>query len=503
VKTRDLANLASDGGTRPFSRGRLVVWVLVWAAIIAFLLYLRSFSVSWEGFELPTFRSSGGPGADTETEALAPAIEAPSEGSLPAAAGDPRFTIAIAPITVITTDASATPTLESLYPALLAELRTIANIDIVELDMPIAGLDVVRPLAEPRLREDLTEFLGDDADLYFEPTAQYGAGGAGSWSFSIRYTYVRGGGGRGTLGRPARGDGPPDIPLLARQVVDQFRQVVFPPDLNALTDLRLRVLDAGISEEERVDAFERVSRAALTARSAYGGDLPADFERELDDVVASLLNQSADAEVRYRVLSRMVRADAPELIPAVVDALLYDDTDFVRLEAVHVLAREFGEDPSVQAALRFAAENDSMAEVRTHAEWAVLDDTRRRALLAETLGNRDLSDRERLALVIEDVSDFESYLDAPLISSMIEIASRTSDSDFTPVLAHTLSEADPGVVVPALLDRLRFDPDEAVRAAAATALTAHVEFEGVREALQLAASSDPSPQVRQAVPGAR
>src|SRR5262249_13608952 len=156
------------------------------------------------------------------------------------------------------------------------------------------------------------------------------------------------------------------------------------------------VLDTNRSSEERFGALAELR--TIPQRFAFVGR---DERRVVAVAAADIVANSADPEVRSRVWLAMRKLDDPYLIGPLVDSLLNDENELVRVEAVRSLGSNFSHDPKAIAALEYALVHDFSPLVRANARWESLGDNARRELFAGTLLRDDLSDAARLELVTE------------------------------------------------------------------------------------------------------
>src|SRR5689334_6312548 len=124
---------------RPDGRVRVsvvVVLALVAALVVATLVSIRK--GSQDEAEPPSVDSSDSP-APAGTPSLDPpaAVRAPAPATAVAAPARSmvklRFTVAVAPLALETTDRAAALAFQSIYAAFLDELRSTPNLDLVEL----------------------------------------------------------------------------------------------------------------------------------------------------------------------------------------------------------------------------------------------------------------------------------------------------------------------------------------------------------------------------------
>ncbi len=378
-----------------------------------------------------------------------------------------RFRVAVAPRVLATTDPGAALAFPSIYVALVDELRSIPNLDLVELDSADRALALDE--VDFELRADVESRDGPRFHVHWVAPR----GGAGQWSASIApsvaWTAV----------------------AVARDATQALLLFPFPPDISRPVELEAVVLDTNRSVEERFGALAELK--TIPQRFAFVGR---DERRVVSVAAADIVANSTDPEARGRAWAAMRKVDDPYLIEPLADSVLHDDSEFVRLEAVKTLGSSFGRDPKAVTALEYALVHDLSPQVRANARWESLDDEGRRAYVAGTLLRDDLADAERLELLTAGVSGFRGYVDPRAVQALVAIASRARPSTEEPAPGESTGRVSAAAIVPLLVDLLTDDPSAEIRSAAASALVRHRSEAGVQTALQQAARDDPSPQVR-------
>jgi len=395
--------------------------------------------------------------ARASTASTAEAVHAPPPAKS-------RFTVAIAPRVLETTDRAAALAFQSIYVALLDELRSVPNLDLVER----ASKD--RDIAPDfELRANVESRDGPRFHLSWLATR----GGIGEWSASIASSV------------------PWTAVAVARDATQALRLFPFPPEVSRPVELEAVALDANRSAEERFDALAELK--TIPQRFAFVGR---DERRVVAVAAADIVANSVDPEVRGRTWTAMRKVDDPYLVEPLTDSVLHDDAEFVRLEAVKTLGSSFGHDAKAIAALEYALVHDLSAQVRANARWESLDEDERRAYVAGTLLRNDLSDPERLELLTAGVSGFRGYIDPRAAQALVAISSRARPSNEEPTPEESRGRVNATEIVPLLMELLTDSPSDEIRSAVASALMRHRGEAGVQVALQQAARQDPSPQVR-------
>lgn len=282
-----------------------------------------------------------------------------------------------------------------------------------------------------------------------------------------------------------------------QRLIEPLRQRLFPPDAERLEATRMRVMDPALSAPERLQAFDELKRS----------DNQWNNGAVQDRVLYSMIDMAAttiDITMRVFILQSLQDVASPILVAPLSNTLLNDPNEVVRLQSARALAG-LADDPTARAALALAADIDPSAEIRMNARWASLDDAGRRGYVLGTLLDARLTDSERLAPLLFQpdwtgggMVDITPGIDADVTRQLTALLRRTDSID---VRASVLTRLYPMVstgLVPLYLDRLRDDPSEQVRNAAAFGLRSQLDEPGVRFALEQAAAGDPSADIRSA-----
>jgi HEAT repeats len=426
---------------------------------------------------------------DTDTSALdarSPPVEpaagnpespspdvAESHGGRRQSAVSARFTVAVSPLVLATNDRAAALSFRSIYAALLDELRSTPNLDLVEL---------VSTSRDP---------VAESIDFELRITGESRGGPGTGPLFRVRWSATRGANGRWDASTDSASAW--TAQTVAHAAAETLRLFPFPPDVTRPVVLEGVMLDPNRARDERFAALDELK--TIPQRFAFVGR---DERRIVAVAAADIVANSADPELRGRVWLAMRKLDDPYLVEPLIDSLLHDDSDYARLEAVKTLGSTFGRDAKAVAALEYALVNDLSPQVRANARWESLDEAGRRDYLAGTLLRDDISDAARLELLTADVSGFRGYIDRRAAQALVDISSRARPSTQEPAPGDA-GQVTAAEIVPLLLELLTDDADADIRSAAATALIRHRGEPGVRDALQSAARDDPSSQVRSQV----
>lgn len=453
-----------------------VVLALVAALATIAILSSRNGSQSREETEpLSVERSeSAAPAAASSSDTpAAPAAEPPTAvAAKPRSAAKLRFTVAVSPLALETTDRAAALAFQSIYAAFLAELRSTPNLDLVEL------------------RSANREFAADEIDFQIRTRGESRGGPGAVPLFHVYWAATRGGAGHWSASIAA--SVPWTAATVARDATQALRTFPFPPDLSRPVELEGVALDGNRTAKERFAALDELK--TIPQRFALVGR---DERRVVAVAAADIVANSLDPEVRSRAWAAMRKVDDPYLIEPLAESVLRDDSDSVRLEAVKTLGSSFARDPKAIAALEYALVHDLSPQVRTNARWESLDDDERRAYVAGTLLRDDLSDAERLELLKADVSGFRGYIDPRAAQALVDVASRARPSMQEPTPEESPGRVSATEIVPLLVELLTDSPSEQIRAGVAAGLMRLRREPGVAVALEAAARDDPSRQVRE------
>ena len=392
----------------------------------------------------------------------------------PPAAGRPavkvRFKVAVAPLILATAERKATLEFQSIYAALLEELRAIPNLELVELSSELS----VAP---------------DDVDFDLRVKGEARPGFRPSALLRVYWSAKRGGAGDWSTPTDSSVPGTPET--IARAAAEQLRRFPFPPEIARPVELEAIVLDTNRPSEERLGALAELK--TIPQRFAFVGR---DERRVVAVAAADIVANSTDPDIRSRVWKAMRKVDDPYLIGPLVDSVLSDDSEQVRVDAVQTLGNNFGHDPKAVAGLEYAFVHDLSPQVRANAHWETLDENSRRGYLAGTLLREDLSDAARLELLTAGVSGFRGYVDRQAVQALVDIASRARSSTEQLVADEGPGRVSAAELVPLLVELLTDNGSEEIRSAAASALLRHRDEVGVRDTLELAQCDDPSQRVR-------
>ncbi len=163
--------------------------------------------------------------------------------------------------------------------------------------------------------------------------------------------------------------GQSDATAALQQQVDEMRRVLaerrlIPPDQQSIDAAKVRVLDAGSSSMEKLEAL-RLLRSA-DARS--------------DDVVLAMIavyDNESDPRIRADVFRQLDGVNTPELREPLLHAVSEEEVPDVREEAAETLAH-FLPDENVREWLEYLRDNDPDEDVREQAGRSLSFDGNRR-----------------------------------------------------------------------------------------------------------------------------
>lgn len=397
-------------------------------------------------------------------------------GTAAAGAKSARFGVSVAPLALEAGDARAEVAFDLLYETFVAELGAIPNLRLVDVESTGAG-------ANP-----------DEVDFTLALTAASRTGSPPSWSLGVDWIATRDG--RGTWSTSGSEPLPADVKEVARKAADALRDYPFPPAETRALELEGLLLDANLADETRYKALDELRR--LPERFAFVGR---DEQRMVSVAATEIVVNVDDPEVRARVWQAMENVEDTYLVGPLVDSLMNDPSERVRIQAVRLLAKNFADDPRARSTLDYVLASDISPAVKTHARWESLDLPGRREYLAATLLNPALPDAERIELLAADVAGIRRYLERPAFDALVEIANRAQPAAQVPGRDPDRGRLDLAYVVGPLVEFLEESTLEEMRFQAAMALLRHVDEPGVRDALERAARADRSYGLRRQISG--
>ena len=407
------------------------------------------------GFETVAEEGVGENGIPPSTGlAGAEAADAIGEG------GIRKFRVAIAPPAFDEDERAGALAFPAFHEFLVDELKSIPHLDLVEL---------------PAATQDLTP---EDADFYVETGGSKHPAVPPTWTIQVRWTATREG--TATWSKIHESLDAELLEVTAREAAASLRRYPFPPTDSRAVELQSLALDSERTQLERFDALLELHD--IPKRFEFVGR---DERRMVAIAGAAIVLNSPDPEIRGRAWQAMQGVEDGYLIGPLVDSLLLDPSDSVRVEATKLLAREFSADPRAQSTLQHALQNDLSPRVRSHARWESLDSDGRRQYLVATLGNPDLPDSKRLELITANVNDIDDFIDRRAVTSLIDIASRARPSSEAAAGNAAADGVDASQVVPILLALLRDSTiNEGVRTSIASGLSRHLAEPGVRSTFE-------------------
>ncbi len=434
----------------------------------AYLLNRGSIPFGLFGRDADPAAGSDAAGLESVADEGAGAIKLPPSAGLSGAeAADPagegsirKFRVAIAPPAFDEDERAGALAFPAFHEFLVNELKAIPHLELLELPAP---------------NPDLTP---DDADFYLETGGSHHVDERQTWTIQVRWTATREG--TATWSKIHVSLEAELLEVSAREAAASLRRYPFPPIDSRAVELQSLALDSDRTQLERFDAL--LELRDIPKRFEFVGR---DERRMVAIAGAAIVQNSPDPEIRGRTWQAMTGVRDTYLIGPLVDSLLLDPSDSVRVEATKLLAREYSSDPRAQSTLQHAFVNDLSPRVRSHARWESLDSNARRQFLAATLENPILSDTERLELITADVDDFRNFIDRRAMSSLIGIAIRARPSAEASAGTAAPGTVDAGQVVPLLLEFLKDRTvEESVRTSIASGLSRHLAEPGVREAFE-------------------
>lgn len=274
-------------------------------------------------------------------------------------------------------------------------------------------------------------------------------------------------------------------------------QILPPEDLSLLAEMRNTALDSARPKEERLAVLSTLDFFFPHRFIVFDDVVKREVSRSIALTVTEIVTNSPDPDVRRDAWWFVRGLGDPYLVAPLAESMRRDPAISVRFMAADVLAREFISDPAARAAFDFAALNDTDLQSRRRARWATASAPDRKALLIDMLSDPALPQYLRYAYLRgSTIGDFVDYVTPESAELMLRAAAAGPQNLPPGTIITDLGKAPSGEVVPLLLERLRDDPDAAIRRVAASALIAHQDEPGVVEALRYAREYDVSPEVR-------
>ncbi len=305
---------------------------------------------------------------------------ASSSGFLQPADMSARFVVLLKPLSRAGAGAAAKGLAESFHAAVMQELRNVPGLILLVEDDAVSQrraeyVLTMTSLATPQPGVEMVQTQASSS--LTQASASLRSGGRSPMAMVTR-THLAEGAAESVSGSAA-------------SLVKTLRLQVFPPDTSMQQQLEQQLLaqirDGSLPQVKRSNALTSLFSSQLAGR---GGALDAGSINTIVEFAATLpAEQRADVWRKLRTIPR------PELVAPLLDSLRRDPDEQVRVEALTVLAANYGSAPDVRAALEVVAREDSQPNVRTAAQRA-LGQTQWRGPVLATLKNTSLSSAARL-----------------------------------------------------------------------------------------------------------
>jgi len=403
--------------------------------------------------------------------------------------------LAVLPVEILTNDPRAPALAAEAYEAILNQLAAIEGLYVIgrESVLPYADsalptVEIARGLGvgsilESNIRAESIGILLDMALIDARTGESHGSGHLLELSPNVRIV-----------------DPPFNLetlmPDMASRIAEQVESTLFPTQRpqsdsqQVIAEAQAMVLDASLSDSERLDALKKLPSRSEELRS-----------NAVVIAAVQIAMSSDESRVRAGIWRELAGVEDPYLVQPLLHSLANDPVENVRENAAEALVRSFLDEPGVRDALEYAAESEASEWLRNEIHLSILSETEREEKLQTTVLDITKTDRERLLALSQLrmgrlVDSKSEPLSAKTVVAMVEMA-RNSDSPKirTQVWSALSGTGDPYLVQP-LLDALANDSEELVRDAAARGLVEFRDEAGVREALEEASVNDASPLVK-------
>jgi len=403
--------------------------------------------------------------------------------------------LAVLPVEILTNDPRAPALAAEAYEAILNQLAAIEGLYVIgrESVLPYADsalptVEIARGLGvgsilESNIRAESIGILLDMALIDARTGESHGSGHLLELSPNVRIV-----------------DPPFNLetlmPDMASRIAEQVESTLFPTQRpqsdsqQVIAEAQAMVLDASLSDSERLDALKKLPSRSEELRS-----------NAVVIAAVQIAMSSDESRVRAGIWRELAGVEDPYLVQPLLHSLANDPAENVRENAAEALVRSFLDEPGVRDALEYAAESEASEWLRNEIHLSILSETEREEKLQTTVLDITKTDRERLLALSQLrmgrlVDSKSEPLSAKTVVAMVEMA-RNSDSPKirTQVWSALSGTGDPYLVQP-LLDALANDSEELVRDAAARGLVEFRDEAGVREALEEASVNDASPLVK-------
>jgi hypothetical protein len=383
-------------------------------------------------------------------------------------------------------------------PVMVAGAQGEALVNVIVADRGAVAFDTLPGEDESRA-DDRTPAYDFTLNVTSNASISAGASSPDVYIFGVTGTKVGGANQRITFAMSGSVYERADVEGFARETVEQLRKTLFEPDDALIGELQTVVLDPAAAMDERVKALSELQ--VVANRSGRDGRVG-----HLVPAVVDMADRATDSGRRAQIWRLMRGANDAGLIRPLLDALLYDGAEIVRLEAARAL-ESFAADPTVHAALEQAGGFDASAEVRKQAKWSSLSEGGRRDYIAAALRDTRLSAAERVEPLLYEVRapggpfspnrQAARSLDGASAVALVDIMQTAEGLPLRSALIRHLAGSDEPKVVAFLLGNLDNAPEEFVRMMSLEALRGQLEYPGVRAAVEDARTSDASAGVRE------
>jgi hypothetical protein len=437
------------------------------------------------------------------------AVESPPDAGRAAAVEAPvavkPFTVRMQPLRNEAREVDARAAIDLYYTALVAGLRAVPGLTLVELEAADTGASVpgeYRLSAFGNAAQSQKVMLGIS-----EGAGDMPGGGAGARFVTQRIVDVV----------PTCSNASPnsaerascnDPASVAAAMVDMLRTRIFPPDPSLNKYLQERLTDARLDPNQRLKAL-----MDLTALKGMGKTAAAKLDDAAVRGATELATKSSDPLMRAQVWQALRGVRHAGLLQPLMSAARDDADGDVRLQAVATLATDFAEDEHARAALQSIAREDSRPLVRALAQRGLNGDAAWKDYVVASLKDTNRPIAERMEAFMYHMyqpspgggflmsMDSRKILDDEVIKALGKALPQASSlpdvKRMTGQLVGDLAQVKSATADAVLAELLEPGSEPGLRRAVITQLARRSSESRVRSMLEKIRGGDADPQLRE------